>query len=617
MNQAVDNKEGSISLRVNQSALIKNLKFSFSNSFTVLTELLQNARRAGATCVHLVWDEEKSLLSVTDDGDGISDFQKLLTVAESGWDQEVVENDSPFGMGFLSCMFAAEKVVVHSNGRFIEFETSDALDFNSTQVRNSDRSLGVGTIVELHGGDIAKQMVNFPKLRGLGSHSKTIDFVQLLVKGFPLPVFFNGEEVKRGFALDSADYAFFDTPVGKMAIPGLKKGRYSAHYIEGYLQGISVEYPSSLQESKLVVVHLDSKAFFGRMPDRDKLVNRGESMDRIVAAIDEVWRTHLKSELAALGEEAFLQLYVEATLVVCPELFGQMSVLPKDFVELVSDEAIISQCSYDDSPTSPVVAHIKREDIESGKVRLFTLDSPNEENLAAWIYAKQIGGRIVDSSKYSEWRKDHWAKPFIVDLDQAEAAVTVNDEIKTAHFSGNYVTCDLVLCSNYTINLTTESGDVLSVTVDNDSLYCPYDEDKKGGECFIVPAEHNGHHAIYQAHSYIGEFDDLDESSRSQDEDEFCQLVSLLRGNRSAAGIFEDRISTSNIFYVNELKQKTFITRMGDSSLPNSRANMAVEEFNDEFAAALATHLSQSGCNVNAEMVKAAMDACMTHPQPE
>jgi len=38
-------------LRVNQEKLVNNLRFSFTNATNVVSELMQNARRAGATLV--------------------------------------------------------------------------------------------------------------------------------------------------------------------------------------------------------------------------------------------------------------------------------------------------------------------------------------------------------------------------------------------------------------------------------------------------------------------------------------------------------------------------------------------------------------------------------------
>jgi hypothetical protein len=51
-----------IAMQVNQGNLVKSLKFSFTNQTTVLGELMQNARRAGATAVHFEFAPETNIL---------------------------------------------------------------------------------------------------------------------------------------------------------------------------------------------------------------------------------------------------------------------------------------------------------------------------------------------------------------------------------------------------------------------------------------------------------------------------------------------------------------------------------------------------------------------------
>ena len=88
-----------VSMKVNQANLVKSLKFSFTNKTTVLGELMQNARRANATQVSFEFAPETKILRVTDNGCGIDSIETMLTVAESGWDAEVVANEHPFGIG--------------------------------------------------------------------------------------------------------------------------------------------------------------------------------------------------------------------------------------------------------------------------------------------------------------------------------------------------------------------------------------------------------------------------------------------------------------------------------------------------------------------------------------
>jgi hypothetical protein len=122
-------------LQVNQANLVKNLRFSFTNAATVLGELMQNARRAGASRVEIDFDEESRTLSVRDDGCGIGDFQPLLTVAESGWDAATVEREHPFGLGFLSALFACGHLMVQSTGGCIHAPTADILAFKPVLVQ--------------------------------------------------------------------------------------------------------------------------------------------------------------------------------------------------------------------------------------------------------------------------------------------------------------------------------------------------------------------------------------------------------------------------------------------------------------------------------------------------
>ena len=72
----------------------------------VLVELLQNARRAGASLVDihiadLSGGAVGSTVTVRDNGRGVDDFQKLLTLGDSDWSADVCQAEDPAGMGFF------------------------------------------------------------------------------------------------------------------------------------------------------------------------------------------------------------------------------------------------------------------------------------------------------------------------------------------------------------------------------------------------------------------------------------------------------------------------------------------------------------------------------------
>lgn len=80
----------------------------------VLHELLQNARRAGATRVDI---DSLDLaghptLIIRDDGAGIDDPAKLVTLGESGWNSDIADREDPAGMGVFS--LAGHRVEIRS-----------------------------------------------------------------------------------------------------------------------------------------------------------------------------------------------------------------------------------------------------------------------------------------------------------------------------------------------------------------------------------------------------------------------------------------------------------------------------------------------------------------------
>lgn len=75
-----------------------------------IIELLQNARRAGATEVHIT--NRDNLVIVEDNGCGIQDFQKLLDLGSNGWDEQIESGEDPAGVGLFS--LAPREVTIRS-----------------------------------------------------------------------------------------------------------------------------------------------------------------------------------------------------------------------------------------------------------------------------------------------------------------------------------------------------------------------------------------------------------------------------------------------------------------------------------------------------------------------
>ena len=101
-----------IQARVNTRLLSKASRLFTGTLEGRVIEILQNARRAGATEVHIT--NTDGIVTVQDNGRGIEDFSKLLDLGGSGWDDTFEASEDPAGVGIF-CL-APREVTVRSNG---------------------------------------------------------------------------------------------------------------------------------------------------------------------------------------------------------------------------------------------------------------------------------------------------------------------------------------------------------------------------------------------------------------------------------------------------------------------------------------------------------------------
>ncbi|MDE8650585.1 ATP-binding protein [Novosphingobium album (ex Liu et al. 2023)] len=103
--------------RVDPAAITKVTRLFNNTLGDILTELIQNARRAGATVIDLdvAEAEGRRWLAIADDGAGIADPAVILALGRSGWDDEVARREDPAGMGVFS--LAGRHVEIRSCAR--------------------------------------------------------------------------------------------------------------------------------------------------------------------------------------------------------------------------------------------------------------------------------------------------------------------------------------------------------------------------------------------------------------------------------------------------------------------------------------------------------------------
>src|ERR1039457_2957478 len=173
-----------IQARVSEKILHKADRL-FNNSLSqVLVELLQNARRAGASLVTVttrVIEPTITEITLTDNGSGITDFQQLLSLGDSGWKKEVEDHEDPAGMGLFALVHTG--VTIRSRGKEVTISTAAFLGVETVEVVDQEAAEPeVGTTLIF----IRKASVD-----AIG-HALTS-----VVKYGPTPVILNGIEIER------------------------------------------------------------------------------------------------------------------------------------------------------------------------------------------------------------------------------------------------------------------------------------------------------------------------------------------------------------------------------------------------------------------------------------
>ena len=239
-------------ISVNEKNVLRLLADAFTNRTSYILELMQNARRAGAKQIHFGINTKDKTLTVTDDGIGIEDFEKLLVQCESGWGGEIQESDRPYGVGFLSAIMASTKFQVTSRGMRMTAVTEQLLNGQSAELNRVHDGVERGTEIVLW----------------LKNGTDDIEGkIAVAARTFPIDVYLGFRPLPRPCALDTAKY--------KKEIPGVGtlawSGALTSLTISLALQGlpITAEDRGWMNTTSDWTLHLDQSKFTGRMPDRD------------------------------------------------------------------------------------------------------------------------------------------------------------------------------------------------------------------------------------------------------------------------------------------------------------------------------------------------------------
>ena len=430
---------------VNERAFFKSMRHLFSSSFSVMGEMVQNARRAQATKIAITCDSSTRVITISDDGMGIDKFDVLLDLATSGWEStETQLSERPFGMGFFSSCYAADRVVVMSKGKRLEISQEDVVEQRSLQVHpmTPDEQASVGewvTRIELHGviGDLL-QKVEHTRPAVEVFRQKLSD----LVKGFPLPISFNGVDLPRECSQEALKEIGVHTSVGFVAIRGkliadgfqnsLQQPTLSNMRL--YLQGLPIEERDRYRGiDNDYVVHLDSSLFIAQMPDRKHLFDSEKQVAVIQQALTELVRNRLVQKKASLPPEEFVRdCWDVARTFNMRQLFNDVPFIPNRVLSEVSSVArstdyqdVLAVCHDSVLGKEKLISY---EDIKSGLVSVWR-DAPgctSDDPWAATALKVMLQGGIKDISM-TQMAEGHWINDVCPDYSDLVFQVEVEE----------------------------------------------------------------------------------------------------------------------------------------------------------------------------------------------
>ncbi|WP_427501799.1 hypothetical protein ACQE3E_23470 (plasmid) [Methylomonas sp. MED-D] len=489
-----------LQLKVNAERLVHSLKWSFTHQTTYLGELMQNARRAGASYVAFDYCAETNTLTVTDDGCGIDSLDTLLTVAESGWDVELIAKEHAFGVGFLSALFACRHLGLSSKGGCFSVDTDHILGFQPVEVSPATAWNG---LTEIRLVDIAN-----------GSLENTLAD---LAAGFPIPVHFNGVPLPRPHAVDAVDAAeFVASAVGAIRLANLLDGyRYYRDCLV-YLQGLPVyrghyyrigdtRYPGN-------IVHLDSERFMARLPDRDKLVDEADVLQRVREAIGTAIKSQLTALKTALSADDFLAYYPVLRESGLMRLLNDVDRLPTQLVSRIQRPPVCDTELFGDFEET--VDHpITQSAVESGQVQLVTIDDDLQSDGALrYLLAWKKGWVLVDN------RLDagHWVQPYLRHLSQEAVQCEILDESHRAQFQGIWAWVMAVFCRAYRIRIGADSVDI-----DAHGAYTGNEQD----DIVLIPCQEKWGDVLEQVSRFCENDDDYQGPCHDQDIAQFAHFI--------------------------------------------------------------------------------------------
>ena len=528
---------------INERKFFESMKHLFASSYSVLGELMQNARRAGATRIDFTVDVENKTATVQDDGHGITDFGVLVALCDSGWSEQVQLTDKPFGMGLFSLFFAAQTVKFRSGGHSLTVSLDDIVSKRELVTQIDPETTGApGTRIDLIG--LSDKMTD--KFWG---HGCGVNFIQTPVlfreintraKGFPIPVFINGQECERPYAKSSL--IGMETSIGFVSFPGVTDDSQQIPETNRYqlfLQGLPIGPDYCPNQG--ITIHLDSVQFTARMPDRSELFDHIEQQTKIGQVLKGLVQLRLAQLKAAMGPKEFANKHWgNCKQHHCLHLMNDVPWIPAERFRAVervdkrSDDVYgLWTCKQDEM--------VSREQFMTGQLRAWRAEPcSTDDSLFAALQLK-VMQRLDVLSLMDNVDNEHWFNKVAPRADDLKFDWEIlGEEGGSSSIWGDIGWCEIRLAKEVKMTITSEVDPCfrLDVSFTDDWVMLPQapslEDDEYSGEwrlnCYVIGADKSPDEPVDALSAFEDEHEHHREEWRDTAKAEFWGAVLALRG---------------------------------------------------------------------------------------
>lgn len=608
---------------INERQFFASMKHMFATSYSVVGELMQNARRAGASRIDFTVDIDNKTATVLDDGCGISDFQMLIALCDSGWDEQVQLIDKPFGMGLFSLFYAAERVVFRSNGRALSVNLDDIVNKRELVVQDDAEFAGQrGTRIELWGltGPLLGKYASWAFESQVTQRPQMYLEIESRAQGFPIPVYLNGQYCPRPNAQENLKGE--ETSIGFVSYRGVTDDAAiipSQSYKQFYLQGLPIGPGSrSHRQSEPIIVHLDSAQFTARMPDRSELFDAHEQIAKVNMVLIEMVQAHLAKLKASMDARDFaIQHWDNCKLHNCMHLMDDVPWIPVKSLRTVG-----SVCRESDeiwNSKNDQEGLVARSEFMSGSMKVWR-DVPVSTDETEWsILALKLMQKLRIVQVFDDIPSSHWLCEVAPSVNDLQFTWEVVDESGDTTFWSDLGRCKIRLAKAVKVKVSSQTSPAYSLEADFENGWVMVPEKPDQPEqnpyteeleliCYVVGDGRATDHPADALSTFRDENEVFRDEWRLRSVKEWEQAVSALRGASLASmtqAVLANELSNLEVKQAAQMcVVRTIQYRLVDGGVSNPRADV-IDLMDQAFWIKVATGILPAGSEVEINAVAA------------